>query len=355
MTAAPDPRFVRQTILPGFGAAGQASLESAAVLVLGAGGLGSAVLPTLAAAGIGTIGIVDDDTVERSNLHRQTLHTAEDLGRYKTHSATDRLRPITPGTVVAHTERFTAANAERLAADYDVIVDGTDNFETRYLANDVAVRLGIPLVWGALSQFSGHAGVVPPGGPDYRDLFPDPPDSVLSCEAGGVLPSVCAVIGGILATETLKVLTGIGKPLTGRVTTYDARTGVFREVPFQRDPARERPAAAPAPALPDADALDAPTLAGILAGGATVQLVDVREPWEAEVAALPGATLLPLRSLAELAEDLDRSVPVIAYCHHGARSERALHTLRAAGFDVRHLEGGIDAWSRTVDPTLPRY
>ncbi|WP_210506324.1 ThiF family adenylyltransferase [Naasia sp. SYSU D00057] len=368
MPSAPDrARFARQITLPGVGLSGQERLASARVLVIGAGGLGSAVLPTLAAAGVGTLGVVDDDVVEVSNLHRQTLHTAADVGRRKVDSAADRLHGIASGAVTTHAVRLTAANAAELVAGYDLLVDGSDNFATRYLANDTARAAGIPLVWGAISQYGGHVGVVLPAeGPDYRDLFPVEPDpsSVLTCAEGGVLPSVCGVVGGLMATEVLKLLAGLGRPLSGRVTSYDALTGRFREVAFRADPDRD---AAPSP-LPasasrpqedrmtaNADGITAPELERLLADGEPVQLVDVREPWEAEIAAIPGSQLLPLGSLPSTLDTLDPEVPVIAYCHHGVRSERALHILRSAGLDARHMEGGIDAWSRSVAPETPRY
>jgi molybdopterin/thiamine biosynthesis adenylyltransferase/rhodanese-related sulfurtransferase len=372
MTSVPHAlRFARQTTLPGFGAAGQERLASARVLVIGAGGLGSAVLPILAAAGVGGLGIVDDDVVEATNLHRQTLHTASDIGRLKVDSAADRLAPLATGTVTMHPVRLTPSNAEALARSHDLILDGSDNFETRYLANDTARSLGIPLVWGAVSQYGGQVGVVLSGeGPDYRDLFPVPPDpdSILTCADGGVLPSVCGVVGALMATEALKLLSGLGEPLSGRVTSYDALTGRFREVAFARDPERtDAPAAAPASAAAPArapaptsaeegrDAITAEELAALLEEGGPLQLVDVRQPWEAAIAALPGSRLLPLGSLEQTLRDLDPDVPVVAYCHHGVRSERAVQVLRSAGLSVRHLEGGIEAWSRTVDPSLPRY
>lgn len=353
-------RFARQIALPGFGAQGQDRLERARVLVIGAGGLGSAVLPILAAAGVGKLGVVDDDVVEPSNLHRQILHTAADVGRLKVDSAVERLAALATGTVTEHPVRLLDTNAADLAHAYDLIVDGSDNFETRYLANDTARALGIPLVWGAVAQYGGQIGVVLPTGPDYRDLFPVPPDpgSVITCADGGVLPSVCGVIGALMATEVLKLLGSVGEPLSGRVTTYDALSGRFREVAFASDPERvAAPSPAPEPfaAPSDPDEITAPELERLLAANAHVQLVDVREPWEAAIVTLPGSRLLPLGGLRTRIDELDPDLPVIAYCHHGARSERALWLLRSAGLTVRHLAGGIDAWSRTVDPAMPRY
>ncbi|PRY69041.1 adenylyltransferase/sulfurtransferase [Glaciihabitans tibetensis] len=379
-TPSSDTRYLRQTTLPGFGASGQSALAAARVLVIGAGGLGSSVLPALAAAGVGTIGIIDDDTVETSNLHRQYLHTEADVGRGKVASAVDSLRALNAQiTVIAHPERLTAGNALQLFAGYDLVIDGSDNFPTRYLSNDAAALRGIPLVWGAVSQYAGQAGVCwADRGPQYRDLFPTPPPpgSVVSCAVGGVLPTVCAVIGAILATETIKLLTGVGTPLLGRVTTFDALSGGFREIQYARDPA-----AAPITELidydlfcgitPVRDTITAEELATEIARGHTrdsalsaspqlITLLDVREPWEVQIAHLPGAVVVPLGLLeAELGEGiagLDPASPVVAFCHQGVRSAAALEMLQRHGFTAaRHLEGGIDAWSRTVDPGLPRY
>jgi adenylyltransferase/sulfurtransferase len=355
-------RYARQVILPGFGDAGQRRLADARVLVLGAGGLGSAVLPALAGAGVGTLGIVDDDTVELSNLARQTVHGTGDIGRAKTDSAAESVHELNPGVdVVRHPVRFTADNALRIAAGYDVIVDGSDNFPTRYLADDVGRLAGVPVVWGAVDRFGGQASVSwHERGPTYRDLFPTPPPpgSVLSCAEGGVFPATVQVVGALMAAEVLKVLTGIGSPLVGRVTLYDALSGAFRELPFGRDEHAE-PITRLADyeafcGLPSASAeLTAAELARILDD---VQVVDVREPWEAEIAMLPGARLLPLGSLADAVGALDPGRPVVAYCHHGIRSAAALEVLRANGFpNARHLAGGIDAWAREVAPGMPRY
>ncbi|MET4781645.1 ThiF family adenylyltransferase [Glaciihabitans sp. UYNi722] len=358
-------RFSRQVILPGFGTEAQHRLAAARVLVIGAGGLGSTVIPALAAAGVGTIGIVDDDTVELSNLHRQHIHSVADVGRGKAQSAAESVAAITPDTmVVVLARRLVSGNALELFADYDLVIDGSDNFPTRYLANDAATLSGIPLVWGAVAQYGGQAGVAwAERGPQYRDLFPapPPPGSVLSCEVGGVLPTVCATIGSIMATEAIKILTGIGTPLIGRVTTFDALSGSFRELSYERDPS-----AAPIDHLIDYDLfcglapatgeLSAQELATELETGVPLTLLDVREPWEAEIASLPGAVLIPLGTLEGGLATMDTDAPIVAYCHHGIRSVRALELLRAHGFtDARHLEGGIDAWSRLIDPTVARY
>jgi molybdopterin/thiamine biosynthesis adenylyltransferase/rhodanese-related sulfurtransferase len=361
----PATRYARQIALPGFGRSAQERLAAARVLVIGAGGLGSAVIPAIAAAGVGRIDIVDDDTVELSNLHRQHIHGTADVGRAKVRSAADTVAGIDPGIAVGvHEVRLTAANALDLFAGVDLVIDGSDNFATRYLANDAAALTGIPLVWGAVSQYAGQAGVAwAARGPQYRDLFPapPPPGSVLSCEAGGVLPTVCSVIGSIMSTETIKIIAGIGTPLIGRVTTFDALTGAFRELAYDRDPN-----GSPITALidyeafcgipPSAETVTAPQLASSLATGSPVTLVDVREPWEAEIARLPGSRLVPLGALGDAIDDLRGAQSVVIYCHLGARSALALEILKSNGLtSARHLDGGIDAWSRLIDPDMRRY
>jgi molybdopterin/thiamine biosynthesis adenylyltransferase/rhodanese-related sulfurtransferase len=378
-----DARYSRQVALPGFGPAAQAALGEARVLVIGAGGLGSAVLPALAAAGVGTngvgtIGVIDDDRVELSNLHRQHIHRTDAVGTSKVASATATLAAINPGVrVTAHEQRLTPANALELFAAYDLVVDGSDNFPTRYLASDAAVLTGKPVVWGAVSQYGGQASVTLAGGPGYRDLFPTPPPpgTVPSCEVGGVLPTTVGVVGSIMATEALKLITGIGEPLSGRVTTYDALGGGFREVRFERDPAGEAitglidyeafcredstgsasEVGSTSEAGPTSGSRSSITAAE-LAADEDVVLIDVRETWEAEIASLPGALLIPLGTLEAASEILDPQAPIVVYCHHGIRSARALELLRARGFShVRHLEGGIEAWAVSVDREMARY
>lgn len=362
-----DPRYSRQLVLPGFGTEAQSRLAQARVLVVGAGGLGSAVLPALAAAGVGTIdggsiGIVDDDLVELSNLHRQTIHGTEDVGNFKTTSAIESMRANNPTLVaVPFEERLNAENALGILREFDLVIDGSDNFPTRYLVADAATILGIPLVWGAVSQYGGQASVALPGGPGYRDLFPSPPPpgSVASCEVGGVLPTTVGVIGAIMATEAIKLLTGLGTALSGRVTTYDALSGSFRELAFERDPSAQ-----PVTDLidyelfcgfaPGGHEVDSAQLAAELAGEG-VTLIDVREPWEAEIASLSGAQLIPLGQLPGAVAGLDRSGRFVAYCHHGIRSAQALRILLDAGLDARHLAGGIDAWAVDRDPGMTRY
>jgi molybdopterin/thiamine biosynthesis adenylyltransferase/rhodanese-related sulfurtransferase len=373
LTSAGPNRYARQLALPGFGLEAQRALAGARVLVIGAGGLGSSVLPALTAAGVGTIGVIDDDTVELSNLHRQYIHGQADIGASKVASAAGSIAALNPATrVVELEERLTSRTALELFAGFDLVIDGSDNFPTRYLANDAAAISGIPLVWGAVSQYAGQAGVAwAAEGPQYRDLFPAPPPAgtVLSCEQGGVFPTVVAVIGSIMAGEAIKILTGVGVPLVGRVTTFDALSGAFRDLAYDRDPT-----AAPITELIDYDAFCGVTpqrqesdttmtdsvspteLAASIERGDELVLLDVREPWEAEIASLPGALLVPLGSLESVVDKLDTAEDFVVYCHHGVRSESALQFLRGRGFEhAKHLAGGIDAWSRDVDPAVARY
>ncbi|TPW72814.1 ThiF family adenylyltransferase [Schumannella sp. 10F1B-5-1] len=363
-----DARFARQLALPGFELETQRALQRARVLVIGAGGLGSSVLPALAALGVGTIGIVDDDTVETSNLPRQTIHTPHDVGRLKTTSAAEKLRMLSPTTrVVEHPVRLTAHDAAALVGDYDLLVDGSDNFPTRYLANDIAALLGIPLVWGSVSRFGGQVSAVAPGSPDYRDLFPTPPPpgSVRSCAEDGVYPPACAMTAALMVAEVVKLLGGPGEPLLGRVAIVDALTARLSEVRFVRAPERE-----PVTALVDYELLcglpsaseevTAAALREELDGPEAPALLDVREPWEVDLVALPGAIALPLARLDELAESDESGIGpddrLVIYCHHGVRSAAALTRLRERGFTrVRHLRGGIDAWATEVDPSMRRY
>lgn len=357
---ATSKRYARQRILAGFGADGQARLADARVLVIGAGGLGSAVLPALAAAGIGHLTIVDDDIVDESNLHRQTLFSPADVGRGKAEAAADALTRLSPGAdILPEPVRFDADTAALLAADAHLIVDASDNMPTRYLANDVASANGIPLVWGNALGWTGQAGVAwDAQGADYRDLFPEQPgDDGATCASVGVLPSVCTVVGGLMASEALKLLTGAGEPLVGRVVTYDARTARTRELQYRRS---SEPRRAPSPAR-KAEPMDesiAPTdLKTLLDSGDPVVLLDVREPWEAETAQIPGSVLIPLGELTARYGELDSDAQTVVYCHHGMRSAQALAFLQqTAGFaNARHLDGGIDAWSREVDPAVARY
>jgi adenylyltransferase/sulfurtransferase len=368
-------RYSRQLLLPGFGELAQRRLQAARVLVVGAGGLGSATVPYLASAGVGTIGIADADTVELSNLHRQTAHTMADIGAAKVDSLAQTVAAIDPDIVVRkHAVRLTSANIMGILGDYDLIVDGSDNFPTRYLSNDAATLAHKPLVWGAILRYNGHAGVSwAEHGPTYRDLFPVPPaaDEVLSCELGGVLPGVCAAIGAILSTEVVKIITGVGEPLLGRVTTFDALTGRYREIDYASIPdaapitrlidyeqfcgvTSEEPQSSDATPAAELN-IDAHELERMLRAGTPLQLIDVREPVEADIVALPGSELIPLGELESSVAKVRTDVPVVVYCHHGPRSLYATRMLRALGHEnVSNLAGGIDAYA-AVQPGLVRY
>ena len=375
LTAEAAQRYSRSISLPGFGPDAQRRLQAARVLVVGAGGLGSAVIPALAAAGIGALGIIDADIVELSNLPRQAIHTPADVGDSKVTSATRTVAALDAGTdVIGFETMLSAENALAIFAGFDLVLDGSDNFPTRYLVNDAAILTGIPVVWGAVHQFGGQAGVSwAARGPHYRDLFPVPPEpgTVPSCAEAGALPSVCAVIGGIMVSEAVKLITGVGLPLVGRVTSYDSLRGSFREIAYSRDPLAEPITGlidyalfcglepGNSPATTEATSITTAQLQARLAHGDELRLVDVREPWEAEIAAIAGSAVIPLAEL-----DLDplshaaalAGVPVVIVCHHGPRAERARSLLAGAGLvDVSVLAGGIDAWAREIDPTLARY
>lgn len=378
-------RYHRHLILPDVGEEGQRRLKAARVLVVGAGGLGSPVALYLAAAGVGTLGIVDADAVELSNLQRQVLHGTRDVGRAKVASARDRLSDINPHVQLAtHQTRLTSTNALALLGDYDVIVDGSDNFPTRYLINDACVLLGKPNVYGSVIRFDGQASVFGMrGGPCYRCLFrePPPPGLVPNCAEGGVFGVLPGLVGMIQATETIKLITGTGIPLSGRLLLIDALRMQFRSIELARDPACRACGTHEITSLIDYDAFcgvgvdlvpDA-TVAGrdgamgdeeitpvMLAERLREQeppaLVDVREPYEWAIARLPQARLVPLGTLPESSESLDRGAELVVYCHHGMRSLAAAAWLRDQGFTrVRSLQGGIDRWSRDVDGTVPRY
>ena len=354
-------RYSRQLMLPGFGEQAQRRLGAARVLVIGAGGLGSALVPVLAGSGIGTIGVIDDDTVELSNLPRQLSHGVADIGRPKLDSLADTVRAIDPGiTVIRHAERATAATLPELLAGYDLLVDGSDNFPTRYLADDAARLAGKPLVWGSILRFQGQLGVaVPEAG--FRDLFPVPPaaDEVLSCELGGVLPSLCTAIGSFMATEVVKLVTGLGEPLVGRVLFYDALTARTREIAFER-----AADAAPVTGLVDYDlfcgvadddlpAVSAAELLGRIRDARLVRLLDVREPHEVALRRIPGAEPLPLGALEGGADPV--SAPdsdLVVYCEQDPRSRRAVRALRDRGIAALYLSGGIRAFAAVGGGTV---
>lgn len=366
LTADQLTRAARQVILPGFGIAAQRRIAAARVLVVGAGGLGSPVLQYLAGAGVGTIGIVDDDVVDASNLQRQVIHSSASIGESKTASAARRINALDPAvTVIQHTERLTSANALAVFGDYDLIVDGSDNFPTRYLASDAAAILRLPYVWGSVLRFDGQVAVFWEGGPagsavDYRDLHPvpPPPASVLSCDEAGVLGTLCGTIGSMMAGEAIKLITGIGVPLLGRVHTVDALTARVVESPVRR--ARDR--------RPVTGLIDYELFCGTDAGGPTITaaelpaarvaaLIDVREPAEHDELHIGGDRLVPLARLLaapDAAVDGATTGPVVVYCRTGARSERAAAALRAAGIDAISLRGGIEAWVGAGSPTLRR-
>ena len=351
-------RYSRQLMLPGFGEDAQRRLAAARVLVIGAGGLGSAIVPVLIGSGVGTIGVADDDAVELSNLHRQLSHGVADIGRRKVDSLADTVRAIDPQReLVLHAERLTAQNLPGILERYDLIVDGSDNFPTRYLANDAAELAGKPLVWGSILRFHGQVGVAWRGqGPTFRDLFPAPPpaDETLSCELGGVLPSLCTAIGSLMATEVVKLVTGVGEPLLGRVLFYDALTARTREIAYAADDER-----APVTELIDYDlfcgtssgtddeigSTSAAELLQLMREGTPVRLVDVREPHEADARRIPGGQLLPLGDLEAGADpDAAPGESLIIYCERDPRSRRAARTLIGRGAQVTYLAGGIQAF-----------
>lgn len=360
-----SPRYARQRILAGFGLDAQARLAEAHVVVIGAGGLGSTVLPVLAAAGVGTITIVDDDTVSASNLHRQTLHLTADVDRGKARSAAGRLAGLSPDMKLRIVEdRFEAGKTFDLLLDADVLVDASDNPATRYLANDAASLRGIPLVWGSALAYAGQVGVAwDEKGVDYRDLFPEDTDAATgdTCASVGVLPSVPAVIGAMMATEVLKLLAGVGEPLLGRVAAYDALTGRTREIEYRRDPDAPRPGSLEERTASRVDAVTDRTISpeelrDALASDSPPVLLDIREPWEAELVSIPGSTLIPMGQIPEVITQLDSDADTVVYCHHGVRSSQVLQFLVANGFEhARHLTGGVDAYAVKADPALPRY
>ncbi|MBP2413601.1 adenylyltransferase/sulfurtransferase [Arthrobacter stackebrandtii] len=357
-------RYSRHALIPEIGLEGQRRLRNARVLVIGAGGLGSPALLYLAAAGVGTLGVIDDDTVELSNLQRQVIHGVHDIGRSKLESARDSVLELNPGVnMVLHNVRLDSSNALELFAGYDVILDGADNFATRYLVNDAAAILGKPYVWGSILRFDGQVSVFwDRFGPNYRDLYPEPPapGTVPSCAEGGVFGMLCASVGAMMVTEAVKLITGIGQTLLGRLLIFDALTSRWREIRIAKDPA-----AAPITELidyeifcglvpaekNDGDLISVDELASRLArrenGEDDFVLVDVREPVEFQIARIPGSVLVPLGGIRDGSAlgALPQDKALILHCKAGTRSAQALASLRAAGFaDVVHLEGGIDAW-----------
>jgi adenylyltransferase/sulfurtransferase len=368
-------RYSRHILLPQVGVDGQRTLKKSRVLLIGAGGLGSPVTLYLAAAGVGTLGIVDFDTVDLSNLQRQILHGSSGIGGAKIDSAVDGVREINPNVnVEAYQTRLTSENALEIARDYDLIIDGTDNFATRYLVNDTSVLLGIPNIYGSVYRFEGQASVFgAPEGPCYRCLFrdPPPPDLVPSCAEGGVLGVVPGLIGTIQATETIKMLLGLGDTLVGKLLMIDTLTMGFRTLSIQKDPECPACGTHEITELIDYDEFCAGStthsesgvreiqpsqLAQRLQRGEKLEIIDVREPYEWAIGHIPGARLVPLAQIGEEIPRLDKRRETILYCKVGARSAFAAEQLANAGVaDVRNLAGGILRWIDEVDPTMARY
>ncbi|MBF2099112.1 MAG: molybdopterin-synthase adenylyltransferase MoeB [Gloeomargaritaceae cyanobacterium C42_A2020_066] len=381
LTKAEYERYSRHLILPGVGLEGQKRLKAASVLCVGTGGLGSPVLLYLAAAGVGRIGIIDFDVVDVSNLQRQIIHGMEWVGKPKIESARHRIEEINPlCQVELHNTRLTAGNALDILGDYDVIVDGTDNFPTRYLVNDACTLLNKPFVYGSILWFEGQASVFNyQGGPSYRDLFPEPPPpgAVPSCAEGGVLGVLCGVIGAIQATETIKIILEEGTTLSGRLLLYNALTMSFRELKLRPNP--DRPVIDKLIdyemfcGIPQAKAAEAKMQAEIPeitvhdlkarleSGRPDFVLLDVRNPGEYEVARIPGSVLVPLPDI-ENGNGIERvrglvqdGQELLVHCKMGGRSMKALGLLKEAGISGTNIRGGILAWSREIDSTVPEY
>jgi sulfur-carrier protein adenylyltransferase/sulfurtransferase len=367
-------RYSRHLIMPEVTSEGQNRLKAARVLCIGAGGLGSPAALYLAAAGVGTIGIVDFDDVDLSNLQRQILHGTKDIGRSKLESARDRLRDINPQIEIElHKCRFTSENASQIVSRYDVVVDGSDNFPTRYLSNDVCVFEQKPNVYGSVFRFEGQTTVFAPhlGGPCYRCLFPEPPppESVPNCAQAGVLGVLPGIIGTLQTIEAIKLIVGIGEPLVGRLLHFDALKVKFRELNLRRDP--QCPVCGENPTI--FSPIDYEQFCGVqnegaiptmsthelkrrMDAGEPFKLIDVREPFEYEIARIDGARLIPLGEITEHLDELERDQPIVVHCHSGQRSAQAVQLLQQSGFaNVYNLEGGIDAWSDQIDPSVPKY
>ena len=374
-------RYSRHLIIPDVAMAGQQRLMNAKVLCVGAGGLGSPALMYLAAAGVGTLGIVEFDTVDESNLQRQIIHGQSDIGKSKALSAKEKIAEINPNVnVVVHEVRLDTDNVMEIFAQYDLIVDGTDNFATRYLVNDACVLLKKPYVWGSIYRFDGQASVFwAEYGPCYRCLYPEPPPPgmVPSCAEGGVLGVLCASIGSIQTTEAIKLITGIGEPLIGQLMIYDALEMSYRKIKVRKDPkcplCSEKPSQTAL--LPDYEAF-----CGVLSDAAEVAvkdstisvselkdkidkqenflLIDVREPSEFDIIRIPGSVLIPKHGFLDgsALAGLPQDKPIILHCKSGVRSAECLAILKSAGFaDATHVSGGVVAWAKQIDPSLPVY
>jgi molybdopterin/thiamine biosynthesis adenylyltransferase/rhodanese-related sulfurtransferase len=374
-------RYSRHLIIPDVGMAGQKRLKNAKVVVVGAGGLGSPALMYLAAAGVGTLGIVDFDVVDESNLQRQIIHGQSDVGRPKAESAAASIREINPFVeVIVHNEALSNDNVMDIFRGYDLIVDGTDNFATRYMVNDAAVLLGKPYVWGSIYRFDGQASVFwAEHGPCYRCLYPEPPPPgmVPSCAEGGVLGVLCASVGSIQVNEAIKLITGIGDSLVGRLMIYDALEMSYRQVKVKKDP--ECPLCGKNPTITEllddyeafcgvvsdeaaaaaaGSTITATDLKEMQERGDDIFLVDVREPNEYEIVSIPGATLIPKGEFlsGDALERLPQDKKIVLHCKSGARSAEALAVVHDAGFtDAVHVGGGVLAWVNQVDPSLPSY
>ena len=374
-------RYSRHLIIPDVGMSGQRRLMNAKVLCVGAGGLGSPALMYLAAAGVGTLGIVEFDTVDESNLQRQIIHGQSDIGKSKAESAKASIAEINPNVnVILHETRLDVDNVMEIFAQYDLIVDGTDNFATRYLVNDAAVLLKKPYVWGSIYRFDGQASVFwAEHGPCYRCLYPEPPPPgmVPSCAEGGVLGVLCASIGSIQTTEAIKLIMGIGDSLIGKLMVYDALEMEYRKVNIRKDP--NCPICSDKPTqtelLPDyesfcgmlsdgaAEAVSGSTIAvtelkAKMDSGEKFMLIDVREPGEFEIVRIPGSVLIPKQEFlnGSALEKMPQDVPIILHCKSGIRSAECLAVLKQAGFsDATHVSGGVVAWVKQIDPSLPVY
>ena len=375
-------RYSRHLIMPEVGMEGQLKLKAARALCIGAGGLGSPVLLYLAAAGVGTLGLVDFDEVDYSNLHRQIIHGTPDVGRSKLDSAKARINALNPEVeVVTHEMALSSENALGLFADYDLVVDGTDNFPTRYLVNDACVIGGKPNVYGSIFRFEGQASVfATKDGPCYRCMFPEPPPPGLvpSCAEGGVLGILPGVVGMLQATEAIKLILGVGESLVGRFLLFDALKMRFRELKVRKDPdcpvCGEHPTvtqlidyeqfcgitptatAAATSSTEDADEATVEELKTRLDRHESFLLLDVREPQEFEICRIPGSVLIPLGDLPSRLFELEGRDDMIVHCKSGVRSGKAVKLLREAGYSkARNLKGGILAWINRIDPTLPKY
>ena len=374
-------RYSRHLIIPDVAMAGQQRLMNAKVLCVGAGGLGSPALMYLAAAGIGTLGIVEFDTVDESNLQRQIIHGQSDIGKSKAQSAKAKIAEINPYVnVVTHEARLDNSNVMEIFSQYDIIVDGTDNFATRYLVNDACVLLKKPYVWGSIYRFDGQASVFwAEYGPCYRCLYPEPPPPgmVPSCAEGGVLGVLCATIGSIQTTEAIKVITGVGDPMIGSLIIYDALEMSFRKIKVRKDPncplCSENPTQTEL--LPDYEAfcgvlsdaaevavkdstITVTELAAKIAGNDNFYLVDVREPSEFEIVRIPGSHLIPKQGFLDgtVLATMPQDKPIVLHCKSGVRSAECLAILKGAGFsDATHVAGGVIAWAKQIDKSLPVY